>query len=331
MGIFNEHNSTSSDTILPGGQGPPGPQGLPGPKGDKGDKGNKGIRGDKGDKGDDGNGFKLNSDGNYDLENKKLTNVRNGDNENDVMVKSQIEEYVENSVTNKADLTKTTTQTFRGRLQIPDFNTSSHNNSDIVNLRYINSKFLNKNTCGVLNNPVSFLSSLPNNKKQINNLGSPQFNSSAANKAYVDSEIAKIPSVDTSQLIKKDGTVAMAADLNLGSNKISNLKSPTSNTDAVNKQYVDSEIQKIPSADTSQFILKTGDTMTGSLVVPKDNYPVQGNLNKVISYETQREIFLSKREGGQMLQSLDMNNNFITNVKDPTQADQLGVIYLAFC
>ena len=74
MGIFNEHSSTSSDTISSNFQCPPGPQGL------------QGI------------GFKLNSDGNYDMENKKLTNVRNGDNDNDVMVKSQIEEYVNNKI-----------------------------------------------------------------------------------------------------------------------------------------------------------------------------------------------------------------------------------------
>ena len=267
MGIFNEHSSTSSDTILPGTQGPPGP---PGPAGPKGDKGNKGIRGVKG---DNGNGFKLNSDGNYDLENKKLTNVRNGDNDNDVMVKSQIEEYVENSVTNKADLTNTTTQTFRGRVQIPDFNSSSHNGSDIVNLRYLNSNFLNKNSGGVLNNPISFLISLPNNKKQIHNLGLPQFSSSAANKAYVDSELAKISGLSG-------------------------------------------------VSDTSQFIKKTGSTMSGDLILQSQPYPILGNTNKAISYNTARNIFLSKKEGGSMEQTLDMNNHEIFNVKNPTAADQ---------
>ena len=39
-------------------------------------------------------GFKLTPDNNYDMENRKLTNVRNGDAENDVMVKRQIEGYV---------------------------------------------------------------------------------------------------------------------------------------------------------------------------------------------------------------------------------------------
>ena len=57
MGIFNEHSSTSSsDTVS------------------SGSRGLQGI------------GFKLNSDGNYDMENKKLVNVKQGTNNNDVVV-----------------------------------------------------------------------------------------------------------------------------------------------------------------------------------------------------------------------------------------------------
>ena len=36
--------------------------------------------------------------------------------------------------------------------------------------------------------------------------------------------------------------------------------------------------------------------MTGALIIPKDNYPVQGNTNKVISYESTRDIFITKRK-----------------------------------
>ena len=50
-----------------------------------------------------GIGFKVDAHGNYDIENKKLTNVQNGDMDNDVMVKSQIEGYVSNKVNSKAD------------------------------------------------------------------------------------------------------------------------------------------------------------------------------------------------------------------------------------
>ena len=69
MGIFNEHSSSSSYTkgISPAGK--PGPPGI---------------------------GFVLDKNGNYDLENKKLTNVQNGDAGQDVMVKSQTELYVSN-------------------------------------------------------------------------------------------------------------------------------------------------------------------------------------------------------------------------------------------
>ena len=71
MGLFNEHGS-QSDTALSGGQGlkgPPGPQGV---------------------------GYKVDAQGNYDIQNKKLTNVKNGDADHDVMIKSQIEGYVNN-------------------------------------------------------------------------------------------------------------------------------------------------------------------------------------------------------------------------------------------
>ena len=111
-------------------------------------------------------------------------------------------------------------------------------------------------------------------------------------------------------------------DYDMQNKKLVNVKQGTNNNDVVTKQYLDSEISKIPSIDTSKFVAISGDTMTGSLIVPKDNYPVHGDLNKVISHESQREIFLSKKEGGRMEQPINMNNNFITNVKDPTQADQ---------
>ena len=110
-------------------------------------------------------------------------------------------------------------------------------------------------------------------------------------------------------------------DYDMQNKKLVNVKQGTNNNDVVTKQYLDSEISKIPSIDTSKFVAISGDTMTGSLIVPKDNHPVHGDLNKVISYESQREIFLSKKEGGRMEQPINMNNNFITNVKDPVNSD----------
>ena len=82
----------------------------------------------------------------------------------------------------------------------------------------------------------------------------------------------------------------------------------------VDNNYVDGEI--------AQVVKKTGDVLSGDLILPHDNYPVQGNTNKVISYETQREIFLSRKESFPMETDINMNNNFIQNVATPTSSHQ---------
>ena len=110
-------------------------------------------------------------------------------------------------------------------------------------------------------------------------------------------------------------------DYDMQNKKLVNVKQGTNNNDVVTKSQLDSEIAKIPSADTTQFVKKTGATMNGDLILQPQPYPIHGNTNKAISYNTARNIFLSKKEGGSMLQSLDMNNHFITNIKDPVNTD----------
>ena len=66
MGIFNEH-TTKSDTISSNIQGQQGPPGRPGV------------------------GFKLDSNNNFDLENRKLTNLKSGTDPDDVINKSQLD------------------------------------------------------------------------------------------------------------------------------------------------------------------------------------------------------------------------------------------------
>ena len=133
-------------------------------------------------------------------------------------------------------------------VQVPDFNQSTHAGSDLVNLSYINDTYLSKQIGGTMHNPITFLNSLPNNQKQIHNLGIPQFNSSATNKQYVDGEIAKIPQMDTTQFIKKDGSVPMESNLNMGGggggNKIENLKTPEGDNNASTKGYIDETLSK---------------------------------------------------------------------------------------
>ena len=112
-------------------------------------------------------------------------------------------------------------------------------------------------------------------------------------------------------------------DYDMQNKKLVNVKQGTNNNDVVTKSQLDGEIAKIPSSDTSLFVKKIGATMNGDLILQPQPYPIHGNLNKAISYNTARNIFLSKKEGGSMLQPLDMNNHFITNVKDPVNSDHV--------
>ena len=50
--------------------------------------------------------------------------------------------------------------------------------------------------------------------------------------------------------------------------------------------------------------------------------PIHGDLTKVINYQDTRDIFLSKKEGGKMEASVNMNNNTLYYLKDPVGADQ---------
>ena len=196
------------------------------------------------------------SDSDLDMDDHRIKNSLEPVNGRDLTTKN----YVDNQMGTKADLSKMTTQTFQGRIKVPDFNSGSHSGSDIVNLKYLNDTFLNKKTGGLLGNSLSFISSLPSNQRQIFNLAPPQFSSSATPKSYVDGEIAKIPQspqVNTSQFIRKDGIVPMTANLDLGGNKITNLRLPTNDEDAVNKFYIDDTLAKshlVASSKKNEFV-----------------------------------------------------------------------------
>ena len=58
------------------------------------------------------------------------------------------------------------------------------------------------------------------------------------------------------------------------------------------------------------------------LRLKRNPYPFPRDLTKVINYQDTRGIFLSKKEGGKMESSINMNNNTLCFVKDPEGADQ---------
>ena len=272
MGIFNEHSSSSKTISSSDGErGPPGPQGPQGPPGTV---------------------FKVDANGNHDLENKKLTNVNNGDADKDVMVKLQIEGYVNNK-TQYLDGVQPAKVT-SNKAVIYSNNGSIHSNA----------LYLKDAPDDGHSNEIRILT--PHQSYNNIQLKIPDLKNYDGNGSRPSSEIM-VTSVDQTVTGKK-----IFRNIEV--------PNPTTNSQAVPKSYLDSEIAKIPSVGTSQFVLKSGSTMTGDLILQSQPYPVSGNANKAISYNTASAIFLSKKDGGSMEQTLDMNNHFITNVKDPVNA-----------
>ena len=185
------------------------------------------------------------------------------------------------------------------------------------------------------------------NKKLVN-VDEGENNQDVVNKHQLDVGLQTKP--NKTDVLLLDGTTHMVGDLDLRGNKIilpgeiqmdrkliTNLDTDENqDLSAVNmitlknkvepkadKNYVDFEITKQNALINNAFVKKTGDQMNGDLILPHDSYPVDGNTNKAISYETQREIFLSRQESFPMQADINMNNNFIQNIATPTSSHQV--------
>ena len=261
MGLFNEQNLLSDTTVTTTGKrGPVGPAGV---------------------------GYKLDSNGNYDLENKKLVNVKPGTNNDDAVTKIQL--YTKTILLDGA----------RTHGYIVNNKAVIYSQSGAVHAKSFYLQDQNEYEVRILTDNQDFydVHLFVPNLKNFDGFGGKQ-----------RSEIM-VTSVDQ--------TVS-------GNKFFQNIKAPnpSEDGDVANKNYVDFEITKQNVLIDNEFVKISGSLMTGDLILPHYNYPVQGNTNKAISYETQREIFISRKETFPMETSLDMNNNVIENIAEATSDHQ---------
>ena len=222
-----------------------------------------------------GIGYKLTSDGNYDIENKKLTNVQNGDANNDVMTKNQIEGYVNNKTqyldgvlpaqvtNNKAVIYSPSGSIHTNDLYLKDKNGQEvhfyNENQDLNQCRlYVPNLKNNDSYGGRLKSDimVTSINQTIEGKKVFHDIEvpTPTINGHASNKAYVDNEISKISdSSDNSNYVKKSGDT-MYGNLNMDNHMITNVKTPINDNDVANKGYIDNHL--IQSAHPQTNILK---------------------------------------------------------------------------
>ena len=240
MGIFNEHSSSSSFTTVPL-QGAAGPQGI---------------------------GFKLTPNGNYDIQNKKLVNVKQGADPNDVVTKSQIQ-LLDNAPgdvrANKAVIYSNSGSVHTNSIYLQDTPDGAGSSNDVRLLTehqsyeniHLNIPDL-KNFDGHGGRAKSEIM-VTSTEQHITgrktffdiSVLKPDNNDQAANKKYVDAEIKKIPSPDLSTYLKKDGTVEMTGNLDMGNQQITNLGANIQNTyDVVNLGFCDTKyLQKVSNSD----------------------------------------------------------------------------------
>ena len=226
-----------------------------------------------------GVGFKLTVTGDYDMQNKKLTNVKSGTNSNDAVNKSQLDATTNllhgsragDVVNDKAVIYSNTGAVHANSLYIED--PPDQGNSNEVRI-------------------MTEHQSYPNIHLNI-----PDLHNFDGHGGRPKSELM-VTSVEQTVTGKKVFENIEVHD-------------PTSNNQAANKSYADTKLSL------------TGGTMTGDLILPHHNYPIPGNTNKVINYESQREIFLSSQESFPMQADINMNNNFIQNIATPTSSHQV--------
>ena len=314
MGIFNEHSSSSSFTT--GGfrtvplQGAVGPQGI---------------------------GFKLTQNGNDDIQNKKLVNVKQGADPNDVVTKSQIQ-LLDNAPGNvqadKAVIYSNTGSVHTNSIYLQDTPDGAGSSNDVRLLTehqsyeniHLNIPDL-KNFDGHGGRAKSEIM-VTSTEQHITgrktffdiSVLKPDNNDQAANKKYVDDEIKKIPSPDLSTYLKKDGSVEMTGNLDMGNQQITNLGANIQNTyDVVNLGFCDTKyLQKVSNSDLDMDNHKIKD-----MAQPTDDNDastkayVDNEIAKIPSVGSDLSVYLKKDGSVAMTGNLDMNNQYIQNIKTP--------------
>lgn len=87
-------------------------------------------------------------------------------------------------------------------------------------------------------------------------------------KVQAGAAIASSKLADGANFVKKDGTVSMTGSLNMGSQLITNVLTPSATTDAANKSYVDTQISNLNSLFDSKGSARVASTANVIVTAP---------------------------------------------------------------
>ena len=169
-----------------------------------------------------------------------------------------------------------------------------------------------------LKNQILYFEDVNLNENKIKGLAAPSEDKDGANKKYVDDQIKAIPVVDTSDLLKLDGSRAMTGNLQMGHHTITGIRSSSADNAALTVGASKSLYLPISGNRGMQGNLNMGGQSIVNLrpfVEIDSAQPAQDN--QVINYGYFRKAALKRKNPDPMESPINMGNNFITNIKDP--------------
>ena len=286
-------------------------------------------------KGLPGVGFKLTSDGDYDISNKKLTNVASPQTNNDASTKSYVDSEVFKTLKLDGSNAMTGALNMNNR-RIENVGPGRHGTTDVLTHLQLEAFYFDLNTD---NGNIEAQNPINMKNERILGVKDPLLHSVASNKFYVDNSLNfkadktqlsnKADKTELANYLKKDGSISVTGNFNFGDNKITRVGNGSNSTDVVNKGYIDTELFSKPNVN--QVVLRDGThDMTGNLnmsqkkiincALPSDvkDVSTKGYVDTEVAKKPNTNFVLLRDGTQDMTGNLNMNNFKITNVKDAT-------------
>ena len=260
-------------------------------------------------KGLPGVGFKLTDDGDYDIQNKKLRNVASPETNNDVTTKS----YVDNKALLVDGSNKMLGALNMDNRRVENIAPARHGQSDAVSSLHLHNFYFDLNTNDgkiEAQNPIDM------KDQKISNLAEGTDNSDAITKHQLETGLApKADKTELSNYLKKDGSIALTNNLDLGDNKIVNVKEATSGTDAVNFTQLNNELYK--------YLHESGGDMTGDIRMNNNRIYGIGNVENDTSAVNRKYVNDELDKKLDKNKDFSMGNNKITSLRNPDDSNEL--------
>ena len=260
-------------------------------------------------KGLPGVGFKLTDAGDYDMQNKKLRNVASPETNNDVTTKS----YVDNKALLVDGSNKMLGALNMDNRRIENVAPARHGFSDAVSSVHLTTFFFDLNTNDgkiEAQNPIDM------KNEKISNLAEGTDNSDAITKHQLETGLApKADKTELSNYLKRDGSIALTNNLDLGDNKIVNVKEATSGTDAVNFTQLNNELCK--------YLHESGGDMTGDIRMNNNRIYGIGNVENDTSAVNRKYVNDELDKKLDKNKDFSMGNNKITSLRNPDDSNEL--------